>query len=217
MAEIRILIVDDHEMVRNGLSVMMQREEDFTVVGEAQNGKEAVEMVSELRPDVVLMDLRMPEMDGVEAMRQIRAKQDDVKFLVLTTYDTDEYIFDAIQAGAKGYLLKDASREELFRAVRTVNRGESLIEPAVVSRVLDRLTELSRRAAQGPDHLALSEREVQVLQLMARGSANKQIAGDLSITESTVKTHVANIFQKLEVSHRTEAVTKAISQGIIKL
>ena len=217
MAEIRILIVDDHEMVRNGLSVMMQREEDFTVVGEAQNGKEAVEMVSELRPDVVLMDLRMPEMDGVEAMRQIRAKQDDVKFLVLTTYDTDEYIFDAIQAGAKGYLLKDASREELFRAVRTVNRGDSLIEPAVVSRVLDRLTELSRRAAQGPDHLALSEREVEVLQLMARGSANKQIAGDLSITESTVKTHVANIFQKLEVSHRTEAVTKAISQGIIKL
>ena len=217
MAEIRILIVDDHEMVRNGLSVMMEREEDFTVVGEAQNGREAVEMVSKLLPDVVLMDLRMPEMDGVEAMRQIRAKQDDVKFLVLTTYDTDEYIFDAIEAGAKGYLLKDTSREELFRAVRTVNRGESLIEPAVVSRVLDRLTELSHRAAQGPDHLALSEREVEVLQLMARGSANKQIAGELSITESTVKTHVANIFQKLEVSHRTEAVTKAMSQGIIKL
>jgi len=217
MAEIRILIVDDHEMVRDGLSVMIEREEDFTVVGEAQNGKEAVEMVSELRPDVVLMDLRMPEMDGVEAMRQIRAKQDDVKFLVLTTYDTDEYIFDAIQAGAKGYLLKDASREELFRAVRTVNRGDSLIEPAVVSRVLDRLTELSRRAAQGPDHLALSEREVEVLQLMARGSANKQIAGDLSITESTVKTHVANIFGKLEVNDRTGAVTKAMQKGIIKL
>jgi len=217
MAEIRILIVDDHEMVRNGLSVMMEREADFTVVGEAQNGKEAVEMVDKLHPDVVLMDLRMPEMDGVEAMRQIRATQDDVKFLVLTTYDSDEYIFDAIEAGAKGYLLKDASREELFRAVRTVHRGESLIEPGVVSRVLDRLTELSHRAAQGPDHLALSEREVEVLQLMAKGSANKQIAGNLSITESTVKTHVANIFQKLEVSHRTEAVTKAMSQGIIKL
>lgn len=217
MPEIKILIVDDHEMVRNGLCVMMEREEDFTVVGEAQNGKEAVEMVSELRPDVVLMDLRMPEMDGVEAMRQIRAEQDDVKFLVLTTFDSDEYIFDAIEAGAKGYLLKDASREELFRAVRTVNRGESLIEPGVVSRVLDRLTELSHRAAQGTDHLTLSEREVEVLRLMAKGSANKQIASDLSITESTVKTHVANIFQKLEVSHRTEAVTKAMSQGIIKL
>ena len=217
MAEIRILIVDDHEVVRDGLSVMMEREDDFTVVGEAKNGMEAVEKAELLRPDVILMDLRMPEMDGVEAMRQIRAKQDDVRFLVLTTYDSDEYIFDAIEAGAKGYLLKDASREELFRAVRTVNRGESLIEPAVVSRVLDRLTELSKRAAQGPDHLALSEREVEVLQLMAKGSANKQIAGELSITESTVKTHVANIFQKLDVSHRTEAVTKAMSQGIIKL
>lgn len=214
---IKILIVDDHEMVRDGLSVMMEREEDFTVVGEAQNGLEAVEKTKALNPDVVLMDLRMPEMDGVEAMRQIRAVQDDVKFLVRTTYDSDEYIFDAIEAGAKGYLLKDTSREELFRAVRTVNRGESLIEPAVVSRLLDRLTELSHRAAHGPEHGALSEREVEVLQLMARGSANKQIASDLSITESTVKTHVANIFQKLEVSHRTEAVTKAISQGIIKL
>ena len=217
MAAIKILIVDDHEVVRDGLSVMMEREADFSVVGEAKNGLEAVEKAKSLSPDVVLIDLRMPEMDGVEAMRQIRADQDDVKFLVLTTYDSDEYIFDAIEAGAKGYLLKDASREELFRAVRTVNRGESLIEPAVVSRVLNRLTELSHRAAQGPDHLALSERELEVLQLMAKGSANKQIAGDLSITESTVKTHVANIFQKLEVSHRTEAVTKAMSQGIIKL
>lgn len=217
MAEIKILIVDDHEMVRDGLSVMLEREDDFTVVGEAQNGLEAVEKAKSLRPDVILMDLRMPEMDGVEAMRQIRAEQDDVKFLVLTTFDTDEYIFDAIDAGANGYLLKDTSREELFRAVRTVNRGESLIEPGVVSRVLDRLTQLSHQAAQGPDHMALSDREVEVLQLMAKGSANKQIAGDLSITESTVKTHVANIFQKLEVGHRTEAVTKAISQGIIKL
>ena len=217
MAEIRILIVDDHEMVRDGLSVMMEREDDFTVVGEAKNGLEAVEQAKALRPDVVLMDLRMPEMDGVEAMRQIRAEQDDVKFLVLTTYDTDEYIFDAIEAGAKGYLLKDTSREELFKAVRTVNRGESLIEPGVVSRLLDRLTDLSRQAAQGPDHLALSERELEVLRLIARGSANKQIEGDLSITENTVKTHVANILQQLDVGHRTEAVTKAISQGIIKL
>ena len=217
MAEIRILIVDDHEMVRDGLSVMMEREADFTVVGEASNGLEAVEKAKALRPDVILMDLRMPEMDGVEAMRQIRADQDEVKFLVLTTFDSDEYIFDAIEAGAKGYLLKDTSREELFRAVRTVNRGESLIEPGVVSRLLDRLTDLSRQAAHGPDHLALSDRELEVLQLVARGSANKQIAGDLSITESTVKTHVANIFQKLDVSHRTEAVTKAMSQGIIKL
>ena len=150
-------------------------------------------------------------------MRRIKAEQDDAKFLVLTTFDTDEYIFDAIEAGAKGYLLKDTSREELFRAVRTVNRGESLIEPGVVSKVLNRLIALSQQAANGPDQGALSDRELEVLQSMARGSANKQIASDLSITESTVKTHVANIFQKLDVSHRTEAVTKAMSQGIIKL
>ena len=217
METIRILIVDDHEVVRDGLSVMMERQDDFEVVGEATNGQEAVDKALSLRPDVILMDLRMPEMDGVEAMRRIRAEQEDAKFLVLTTYDSDEYIFDAIEAGAKGYLLKDASREDLFRAVRTVYQGESMIEPGVVSRVLNRLTELSHRAVHGAEHPALSEREVEVLQLMAVGSANKQIAAELSITESTVKTHVANIFQKLEVNHRTEAVTKAMSQGIIKL
>ena len=217
MESIKVLIVDDHEVVRDGLSVMMERQEDFSVVGEAKNGQEAIERTRALRPDVILMDLRMPEMDGVEAMRQIRAEDDAVKFIVLTTYDSDEYIFDAIDAGAKGYLLKDASREDLFKAVRTVNQGESLIEPGVVSKVLDRLTQLSRRGAQGADYAILSEREVEVLRLMANGSANKQIAAELSITESTVKTHVANIFQKLEVSHRTEAVTKAMTKGIIKL
>ena len=217
MENIRILIVDDHEVVRDGLSVMMERQEDFNVVGEAKNGQEAVERARALRPDVILMDLRMPEMNGVEAMRQIRSEDDAVKFIVLTTYDTDEYIFDAIEAGAKGYLLKDASREDLFKAVRTVNQGESLIEPGVVSKVLDRLTQLSRKGAQGSDYGSLSERELEVLRLMANGSANKQIAAELSITESTVKTHVANIFQKLEVNHRTEAVTKAMTQGIIKL
>ena len=217
MENIRILIVDDHEVVRDGLSVMMERQEDFNVVGEAKNGQEAVERAKALRPDVILMDLRMLEMDGVEAMRQIRSEDDAVKFIVLTTYDSDEYIFDAIEAGAKGYLLKDASREDLFKAVRTVNQGESLIEPGVVSKVLDRLTQLSRRGAQAPGYGALSDRELEVLRLMANGSANKQIAAELSITESTVKTHVANIFQKLEVNHRTEAVTKAMTQGIIKL
>ena len=215
--QIRILVADDHPVVRDGLVAVLNTQPDFNVVGEASNGAEAVHNVAKLRPDVVLLDLEMPEMDGVEALGRMRENNPDVRVIVFTTFDTDEYIFDAIEAGAKGYLLKDTSREELFKAVRTVNRGESLIEPGVVSRVLDRLTELSHRAAQGPDHLALSERELEVLQLMAQGSANKQIAGDLSITESTVKTHVANIFQKLEVSHRTEAVTKAISQGIIKL
>ena len=147
MEAIKILIVDDHTVVRDGLSTMLGRREDLVVVGEARNGREAVEKVRDLRPDVTLMDLRMPEVDGVEAMRRIREENPEAKFIVLTTFDTDEYIFDAIEAGAKGYLLKDASREDLFQAVRAVHRGESLIQPGVASRVLDRLAQL------GPDPL----------------------------------------------------------------
>ena len=217
MDPIRVLIVDDHMVVRDGLTTMLGREGDFTVAGEARNGLEAVDQARELRPDVVLMDLRMPELDGVEAMTRIREEDSDVKFIVLTTYDTDEYIFHAIQAGAKGYLLKDTSREELFRAVRAVHRGESLIQPGVAARVLDRFAELSRQASQLPDSHSLSDREIEVLGLMAKGAPNKEIASSLTTSESTVKTHVANIFQKLEVSGRTEAVTQAMQRGIIKL
>ena len=194
MEVIRLLIVDDHEVVRDGLSTMLERQSDLAVVGEAKNGLEAVEKASELKPDIILMDLRMPELDGVEAMRRIRAENAEVKFIVLTTYDSDEYIFDAIEAGAKGYLLKDASREDLFQAVRAVHRGESLIQPGVAARVLDRFAQLSRQASETE---ILSEREVEVLQLIARGAANKMIAAELSISESTVKIRVANIFQKL--------------------
>ena len=212
MAPIRILIVDDHTMVRDGLNTMLSRQDDFSVVGEATTGREATELARTLLPEVILMDLRMPEMSGVEAMRVIGAENPDIKTIVLTTFDTDEYIFDAIEAGAKGYLLKDASREELFNAIRTVRRGESQIEPGVAAKLLSRFQELSR---QGPD--TLSEREVEVLQLIARGSANKHIATELLISESTVKSHVANIFQKLNVNQRTEAVTQALQRGIIKL
>ena len=212
----KILIVDDHTVVRDGLSTILERQDDFVVVGEAENGLVAVEKARDLRPDVVLMDLRMPEMDGVEAMRRIRAEEPETKFIVLTTFDGDEYIFDAIEAGAKGYLLKDASREELFQAVRSVQRGESLIQPGVASRLLDRLAQLSRQG-ESPSSEGLSQREIEVLQLMASGAANKEIAASLSISESTVKTHVAKIFQKLDVNHRTEAVTAALQRGIIKL
>lgn len=214
MEAIKVLIVDDHTVVRDGLTAVLGRQGDFTVVGEATNGLEAVERARELKPDVILMDLRMPELDGVEAMRRIRAEDPNARFIILTTYDSDEYIFEAIEAGAKGYLLKDASREELFEAVRAVHRGESLIQPGVAARVLDRFAELSRQAS---DIEVVSEREVEVLRLMARGAANKEIAASLSISESTVKTHVANIFQKLEVNDRTEAVTQALQRGIIKL
>jgi DNA-binding NarL/FixJ family response regulator len=210
----RILIADDHVVVREGLSAMLSREGDMEVVGEAQNGREAVEKARELQPDIVLMDLRMPEVDGIEAMRRIKTENPRVKFIVLTTYDNDEYIFKGIEAGARAYLLKDAPRTELFRAIRAVNKGESLLEPAIAGKVLDRLAELSRQA-QSPE--ALSEREREVLTLIAKGASNKLIAASLNIGESTVKTHIQSIFNKLDVRDRTEAVTEAIKKGIVRL
>jgi len=214
MESIRVLIADDHPVVREGLSAMLNKQPDIEVVGEAGNGREAMEKARELGPDIVLMDLRMPEVDGVEAMRQIAATNPEIRFIVLTTYDNDEYIFKGIEAGARAYLLKDSPREDLFKAIRAVHRGESLIQPAIAGKVLDRFAELSRQV-QVPE--ALSDREVEVLRLMADGAANKEIAAGLSISESTVKTHIQTIFQKLGVSDRTGAVTQAIRKGIIRL
>lgn len=214
MEQIKIIIADDHPVVREGLIAMLGRQPDFKVVGEAKDGAEAVEMARRLEPDVVLMDLRMPGMDGVEAMRQIRSTNPGIKFIILTTYSDDEYIFSGIEAGARAYLLKDAPREELFKAIRAVHRGESLIQPVVASKLIDRFAELSRRAPLGEQ---LTERELEILQLMAKGAANKEISRELSISESTVKTHISNIFQKLGVNDRTEAVTQALKKGIIRL
>ena len=214
MEEIRILIVDDHPVVREGIGSMLKKEADFKMVGEASNGLEAIEKARELLPDVVLMDLRMPEMDGVEAISRIKAEKPEVKFIILTTYSDDEYIFKGIAAGARAYLLKDAPRDELFKAIRMVSRGESLIQPVVASRVLDKLAELSRKT---PAADTLSDREIEVLRLMAGGQSNKDIADHLSITQSTVKTHITSIFQKLNVTTRTEAVTNALKKGIIQL
>jgi len=211
---IKILIVDDHPVVREGIGAMLKREPDFKIIGEASNGVEAVDRALELIPDIVLMDLRMPEMDGVEAIERIKAQRPDIKFIILTTYSDDEYIFKGIAAGARAYLLKDAPREELFKAIRAVSRGESLIQPVVASKVLDKLAELSRKT---PAMDTLSDREIEVLQLMAKGVSNKDIADQLSITQSTVKTHITSIFQKLNVTTRTEAVTTALKKGIIKL
>ncbi len=215
MDSIRILIVDDHTVVRDGLSSVLGREADMTVVGEASNGLEAIEETSRLKPDVILMDLRMPELDGVEAMKRIAENDPAANVLVLTTFDTDEYIFQAIEAGAKGFLLKDASHDELYKAVRAVSKGESLIEPGVAARVLSRFVELAQNQASPVD--ILSEREMDVLHKMASGNANKEIAAQLELSESTIKTHVARIFQKLDVNDRTSAVTQAIRRGIISV
>ena len=214
MTSIRVLICDDHPVVREGLAAMLRMQPDIEVCGEAANGQQAIDMVRRAPPDIVLMDLRMPEVDGVSAMRQIREFAPEVQFIVLTTYDNDEYIFQGIQAGARAFLLKDSPREELFKAIRAVWRGESLLEPAVAGKVLDRFTELSRQAS-APD--CLSERELEVVRLMATGAPNKVIAERLSISGSTVKTHIQSIFQKLTVSDRTEAVTESLRRGLITL
>ncbi len=212
MEAIRVLIVDDHAIVRDGLTCLLALETDIAVVGEPSNGVLAVEMALELQPDVILMDLRMPEMSGLEAMRRIRADNPDLKFIVLTIYDSDEYVFEALEAGAKGFLLKDAHREELFRAIRAVFHGESLMCPSVNTKVLHRLAQLSDRAG-GTD--VPSEREIQVLRLIAGGATNQEIAISLSISVGTVRTHVTNILKKLDAKGRTQAVTKAMQRGII--
>lgn len=212
---IKIIIADDHPVVREGLISMIKREPDFQVIGEATNGIEAVKKTRELKPDVVLMDLRMPELDGVEAIRQISSFEPTTKFIILTTFSDDEYIFRGIEVGARAYLLKDAPREDLFKAIRAVYNGESLIQPVVASKVLNRFAELSRQAQTPAD--VLSEREIEVLKLIAKGNANKEIAAELNITDSTVKTHVSSIFQKLNARDRTDAVMQAVKRGIIKI
>jgi two-component system, NarL family, response regulator LiaR len=216
MAEgkIRILIADDHEMVREGLAGMLNTQGDLQVVGTACDGLDAVRQAESLEPDVTLMDLDMPNMNGAVAIRQIRERRPDARIVVLTAYDTDERILDAIEAGAQGYILKGTPRDELFRAVRVVHQGGSLLEPSVAAKLLGRVGQLLRRD-DGPD--ALTDREMEVLQLVVRGYRNKEIAERLYITERTVKFHAGIIFQKLNVSSRSEAIAVAIQRGLVRL
>lgn len=208
-AMIRLLIVDDHPVVRAGLEGMLASQPDFVVVGEAATGAEAVELAARLAPDVVLMDLRMPVMDGVAATQALTERGLPSQVLVLTTYDSDTDILRAIEAGATGYLLKDAPRDDVFRAIRAAARGEAVLAPAVATRLMGRM--------RAPADDALSAREVEVLLLVARGASNKMAASSLHISEATVKTHLIHIFGKLGVADRTAAVTVAMERGILRL
>lgn len=205
----RLLIVDDHPVVRAGLRGMLSGQPDFEVIGEAANGAEAVAMTKRLQPNVVLMDLRMPEMDGVTAIGKIKAQHPDVQVLVLTTYDSDSDILPAIESGATGYLLKDTPREELFQTIRAAAQGKPVLTSAIAARLMERM--------RSPAVEALSSREIEVLNLVAKGASNKEIAGQLFITEATVKSHLLRIFGKLGVADRTAAVTRALEQGILRL
>jgi DNA-binding NarL/FixJ family response regulator len=207
MSPIGVLIVDDHPVVRDGLRGMFAGDPQFEVLGEAGTGVEALRLAEAVCPDVVLMDLRMPEMDGVTAIRALRDRGTAARVLVLTTYDTDSDVLPAIEAGATGYLLKDAPRDELFRAVRAAARGESVLSPTVVSRLMGQL----RTPAKEP----LSQRELQVLGLIARGTTNREAAAKLFISEATVKTHLLHIYAKLGVNDRAAAVAAAFDRGLL--
>ena len=207
---IQVLVVDDHPVVRHGLVSMLRWEKDIEIVGEAGDGLEALRLILERRPDVVLLDLRLPGLSGVEVMRQVRAQAPEVRFLVLTTYDTDEYIGPALAAGARGYLLKDVTPDDLARAVRSLMQGKAALEPGVAARVLERMSEGER----GDE---LSPREMEVLQLLVAGASNKAIAAQLALTENTVKSHISHIFDKLGVQSRAEAVAAALQRGLVPL
>jgi DNA-binding NarL/FixJ family response regulator len=208
MPDITLLIVDDHPVVRDGLRGMFDSAPGFEVVGEAADGREAITLAADLRPDVVLMDLRMPGVGGVEAITELAARGVPSKILVLTTYDTDSDTIPAIEAGATGYLLKDAPRDDLFTAVRAAAEGRTVLSPAIASRLVNRV-----RAPQPTGVLSAREREV--LRLVAKGTGNREIAAELFISQATVKTHLSHIYEKLGVKDRAAAVAVAYDRGIL--
>lgn len=211
---IRLLVVDDHGIVRKGICALLAQVADMQVVGEASDGEAAIAQAVALQPDVILMDLVMPKLDGVEAIRQILARQPAARIIALTSFIADDKVFPAIQAGARGYLLKDSEPEELIATIRRVHAGEAFLHPSIARKVLD---ELSHPQPRPPTPEPLTEREVQVLRLVARGLDNHTIARELNIGEATVRTHVGNILGKLQLANRVQAALYALRQGLTTL
>lgn len=215
--KIRIIVADDHPVVRDGLIAILSTQDDFDIIAEANTGDELIQKARQFTPDIILTDLEMPKTDGVQAIKQIRQYLPDTQFVVFTAFDTDERIVSAVQAGAKGYLLKGAPREEIFRAVRVVSRGGSLLEPEVASKLLQHISGQNDKSPNDNLPEPLTEREQEVLSHLALGKKNKDIATELFITERTVKFYVSAILGKLSASNRTEAVTIAVQKGLIEL
>jgi DNA-binding NarL/FixJ family response regulator len=208
---IRVVLADDHSVVRKGVREFLEEEPDIDVIGEASDGLQAVALATELQPDVVVMDIKMPQLSGVDATRRIRSVAPKVRVLALTAYDDDPYIFGLLEAGASGYVLKTAESRELIRAIRAVAAGQSALDPAIAPRIIARI------AQPALTNETLTERELEVLRLAARGLTNKQIGHDLDISDRTVQNHLANIYAKLGAASRTEAVTAALQRGLLRL
>jgi DNA-binding NarL/FixJ family response regulator len=214
---ISVLIADDQQLVRAGFHMILDAEEDIEVIGEAADGREAVREVQRLRPDVVLMDIRMPDQDGIEATRQLVNGEGSPRILILTTFDLDEYVYDALRAGASGFLLKDTPPEQLVEAIRVVAGGESLLSPSVTTRVIEEFVAKKRPAQPKPRGLdELTARETEVLGLVARGLSNAEIAKELWVGETTVKTHVARLLMKLGLRDRVQVVVLAYEHGVVE-
>jgi DNA-binding NarL/FixJ family response regulator len=212
---IRVLIADDQSLVRAGFRLVLENHPDIEVVGEASNGEEAVHSAGRLAPDVVLMDIRMPELDGIGATREITSRH-DARVLVLTTYDLDEYVYDALQAGASGFLLKDTPPEQLADGIRAVAAGEALLAPTITRRLIEEFTRLGSRRGTPPAELdELTPRELEVLRMLARGLSNAEIAGEMVVSEATVKTHVTHVLGKLGLRDRVQAVVLAYESGLV--
>lgn len=214
---IRLLLVDDQRLMRDGLRTLLELEDDFVVVGEAENGQEALNLYEDLLPDVILMDIRMPIMDGVKATQQLIERWPDARVIILTTFDDDEYVFEGLRAGARGYLLKAVSSEELATAIRTVAAGGALIDPSVTRKVMAEFARSARTPCAGTSELIepLSDREVEVLRLIANGYTNKEIASRLYLAEGTVKNYVTSILGKIGARDRTQAALRAQELGLL--
>jgi len=212
---IRVLLADDQAVIRYGLRLILEGEPDLEVAGEAADGEAAVAAVQRLRPDVVLMDVRMPRLDGIAAVRRIVASRAATRALMLTTFDLDDYVFDALRAGASGFLLKDAPPEDLVAAVRLVAAGEALLAPSVTRRVIEEFARRPAPARDGGTHDSLTARELEVLRLVARGMTNDEIAAELFLSRTTVKTHVARVLAKLDLRDRVQAVVHAYEHGLV--
>ena len=212
---IRVILADDQQLFRQGMRTLLSVQKDIEVVAEARDGEEAIRLVTAHHPDVALMDLKMPVLDGVAAIRRLRVEAPTCHILALTTFDDDELIFEALRAGALGYVLKDVSAERLVDAIRAVSRGEHFLQPSIVTKVVAGLSRPGLGPRPAAEAIGLSERETEVLRMMAKGASNKQIASALSIVEGTVKNHVTNILVKLKVQDRTQAALRARDLGIV--